>query len=282
MVEFKLIKCDTCGSNGRPVLKIDEFDIFECNNCGLRYVNPQPSQEYLKNFYSENYYDNYSPGGYLETESQVKGFWKDQLEELEKNYDKREANLLEIGSACGLFLKYCRERGWENISGVELSEWSSKYASDNFNLNVQSGDINDISLEDKSYSIIVMWATIEHLREPRKTVAKIHKLLKPGGVLILNTGNDEPVYRPLSTGYSMWYHVPEHLYFYNSKAILILLQQLGYININIVKDKLYLKEIMHLILSKIKKMLLFSDQINNRSDFGKLMTISGYKPEEST
>jgi len=73
-----------------------------------------------------------------------------------------------------------------------------------------------------------MWATIEHLRKPRATVEKLFHMLKPGGMFIFNTGNDQKYLRYLSSGYSMWYDLPGHLFFYNPRSIKVLLKFTGF------------------------------------------------------
>lgn len=279
-MDFITIKCNTCGSKlSRKVLDINKFTICECKQCNLRYLNPQPTQKYLKHFYSENYYSDYVAGGYLSIENHIKEFWTKHLNVIEKKFDKNNAQLLEVGSACGLFLKQCKDRGWNNIMGVEFSDWSSEYARNILNLDVRTGDLTNIKIKENHFDIIVMWATIEHLSEPKENIDKIYKLLKTGGVLILNTGNDEFFYRLLSTGYCMWYNVPEHLYFYNSQTIKTLLKNAGFLQISIEKDEIPLKQIIMQLLFKLKTWIMNPKRLKERSDFGKLMTAYAYKQD---
>lgn len=133
-------------------------------------------------------------------------------------------------------------------------------------------------LEENQFDVIVMWATIEHLRFPKNTLTKVFKLLKPGGLFVFNTGNDSKIFRWAVTGYSMWYDVPGHLFFYNPQSIRFLLQTIGYKNIKINKDKINFNILWRLIAHKILDVILNSPSLKKRANFGKLMTISAYKP----
>ena len=64
---MKEINCNLCGQNDTKLLFKSKdrrvntknktiFSVVQCKNCGLVYVNPQPSYEELKEFYGENYF----------------------------------------------------------------------------------------------------------------------------------------------------------------------------------------------------------------------------------
>jgi len=94
--------------------------------------------------------------------------------------------LLEIGCACGFLLVAARERGFA-VQGVEMSAWAAAYARDTYGLDVRTGSIEALGLPAASYEVVVMADVIEHLVDPRQTVREIHRLLRPGGRLVVLT-----------------------------------------------------------------------------------------------
>lgn len=49
-------KCLVCNEEGFFIKKLDKYDIWKCESCGLEYVYPMPTEQELNNFYS-NYTD---------------------------------------------------------------------------------------------------------------------------------------------------------------------------------------------------------------------------------
>jgi SAM-dependent methyltransferase len=94
--------------------------------------------------------------------------------------------LLEIGCACGFLLVAARERGF-TVQGVEMSAWASSYARDTYGLDVKTGRLETLNAPAASYDAVVMADVIEHLPDPRTTLHHIHRVLRPGGRLLLLT-----------------------------------------------------------------------------------------------
>jgi 2-polyprenyl-3-methyl-5-hydroxy-6-metoxy-1,4-benzoquinol methylase len=278
---FKEIVCDSCSSDKRKiVIKINDFNVVECINCGLRYVNPQPTEEFFKMYYSEKYYDgSYDDGykDYLGDEGEFSNEWNERIDELEKlcEINNLERKVLEIGCGPGLFLKLIAERGWKS-TGVEYSDWAAKYAKNDLGLEVTSGNIFDLNAESNSFDFVVMWDTIEHLRNPRETLSEIHRILKPKGILQLTTGQVADLHEILSPGYSMWYVPPAHLFFYSNRSMKYLLESIGFINVKINTDKLSIKSYIYLMVTKI---LYYLKQYDNkkRAERGSLMKATAIK-----
>ena len=61
------IKCDLCGSAKHDILFAqtdifhnstkEEFNMVECEDCGLNFLNPRPTQDEIGKYYSEQYGD---------------------------------------------------------------------------------------------------------------------------------------------------------------------------------------------------------------------------------
>ncbi len=125
--------------------------------------------------------------------------------------------LLEIGCAVGFLLRAARERGFDAV-GVEMSEWASGVARDEYGLDVRSGRIEDMDFADASFDVVVLADVIEHLTEPRRTVQEIGQVLKPGGRLLLLTPDAGSVVARAAG--SRWWGLLDDHYFYFSRSSL--------------------------------------------------------------
>jgi 2-polyprenyl-3-methyl-5-hydroxy-6-metoxy-1,4-benzoquinol methylase len=125
--------------------------------------------------------------------------------------------LLEIGCACGFLLVAARERGFA-VQGVEMSAWASAYARDTYGLAVHTGTLEAARLPADSVDAVVLADVIEHLFDPRATLAEIHRVLTPGGRLLLLTPDiGSAVAR--AAGARWWGLLDDH-YVYFSRATL--------------------------------------------------------------
>lgn len=125
--------------------------------------------------------------------------------------------LLEIGCACGFLLVAARERGW-TAQGVEMSAWASGYARETLGLAVHTGTLEAAALPAGHFDAVVLADVIEHLVEPRATLAEIHRVLRPGGRLLLLTPDVGSLMARLA-GPRWWGLLDDH-YFYFSRATL--------------------------------------------------------------
>jgi len=129
----------------------------------------------------------------------------------------RGGRLLEIGCASGFLLLAARERGFAT-QGVEMSAWASAHAREQYGLDVRSGRLEDLNLPAATYDVVVLADVIEHLHDPRRTIQHIHRVLRPGGVLLLLTP-DVGSLTARVLGRRWWGLLDDH-YFYFSRATL--------------------------------------------------------------
>lgn len=246
---METIPCNTCGqssfrflhSKNSPLGEI--FTIVSCETCGLVQVNPQPNLEAVKKYYDDSYFTQRTERGYdnyysSELRKEISRVFQMNLHDLDfftwegerklqNQTSKKPLSSLDIGCAAGYFVAYMKERGYE-AKGIEIADGPVRFARETLGLSIFQDNFLewDKGFQNK-FDVITLWATIEHLHQPKETLEKIKKHLLPGGILILSTCR----YGFLAkwNGLNWRYlNVPEHLYYYSFSGLKKLLVSLGY------------------------------------------------------
>ena len=98
-------------------------------------------------------------------------------------------DVLDVGVGRGETLMAAKEMGWK-VEGVEPSESFAKYAADRTGAHIWRGPIEQMSIPDSEFDVVILAAVLEHLYNPNEIMAKISKVLKPGGLLFLDVPNE--------------------------------------------------------------------------------------------
>jgi 2-polyprenyl-3-methyl-5-hydroxy-6-metoxy-1,4-benzoquinol methylase len=215
------INCIVCGSRDAGVLwEKDGFSYNICPDCGLVYLNPQPSSGELENFYNNSYRVNIRR--YLGRKKK----WFEIIKMLGKYSNGKD--MLEIGCSYGLFLKIAKDRGF-NVKGIEISHDAADYARKNYGIDVESGDLNQaMGRIENNFDFICMWHTIEHLKKPDDTLFRVRRLLKDDGILVLTTPNFKSLPARKMGMFWEWVNPPKHLFLFSMETISGLLKKQGY------------------------------------------------------
>lgn len=172
--------CNLCGETRWQTLEeVGGTRVVRCC-CGLVFLWPQPSKSSLKQAYDAAYY---RP-------------WEDQVRLREIIWRKRmdqvaalgpPGRLLDVGCGTGTFLRQAKSHGWE-VVGTELSHAGAEAARAQ-ELTVHKGEIWEAEFPAASFDVVTCWHVIEHVGDPRRVAQEIHRVLRPGGWLLLATPN---------------------------------------------------------------------------------------------
>jgi len=104
---------------------------------------------------------------------------------LNKLYPFR-GKIIEIGSSFGYMLDAFRRDNW-SVLGVEPDRHAARYASNKLGIETINSTLEAAKLPSESTDVVVILHVIEHVPDPVGTLREIHRILKPGGHLILET-----------------------------------------------------------------------------------------------
>jgi SAM-dependent methyltransferase len=186
------LSCRICLShNLTPLYEKNGFTLDKCLHCGLVQVRNTPSKSELSACYDQNFFDEaygtlMQDPGRQRTEYKKFNYRWDEIEKKTKGAGK----VLDIGCSFGFFLDAARRRGWE-CHGLEIAECAASYARSRFGLPVVNVPLEEADFAPESFDVVTLWNVIEHLPDPAAVVRDIYKILKPGGVVVLTTGDVE-------------------------------------------------------------------------------------------
>lgn len=230
-MDTKIESCVVCQSKDfAHLFKVGQFENFSCKSCQLQFLNPQPSNERLREIYSEHYF---LPVDSAETDYLKRQTAKMYMDVLKKSVPELPGKqLLEIGCGKGNFLLEAQACGMD-ISGIEFSQFSVDEANEKLKGKfVSAGEIYDFNFGDRRFDVIVASDVIEHVRNPALFVEHVVKVLKPGGVFYCTT--------PSLTSWSAklmgknWVeYKEEHLYYFAPDSIFRLFKNAGFKNLTV-------------------------------------------------
>jgi SAM-dependent methyltransferase len=227
-------------------------DILQCASCKAVFLSAERREVAAESLYSEGYFterDAYffhdgvaDDGG---EESPHIADFRAGLDLVEAHVDPR-GTLLDVGCATGSFLSLARERGWE-CRGVEVSAFAAARARQRSGCEVFCGTLEDAPFDGGSFDAVTMWDLLEHLPVPLRGLETARRLLRPGGVLLVNTPNEDSLLRRvarllyrgsggrITVPIDRLYH-PYHLYYFGAPTLARLFERAGF-DIVVMKTK---------------------------------------------
>ncbi len=232
-IRFEAVACALCGSGKfRVVAQVDRYEVtltvVRCRECAHVYLSPAPVEEDLGKLYDEDYYtDRGGKGSFTYADDRAvpevaalrAGARLLRIEELQP-----PGRLLELGCSFGAFLTEAARRGWA-VQGVDLSSFAVKHCLES-GLDVILGTLEGANLEPASADVVYLSETVEHLPDPRATIAAAARVLAPGGLIVLGTANHDSLAR-LLRGWWWGYYMPGHLQYFSANSLSRLLAEEG-------------------------------------------------------
>ena len=211
-------------------VSLQEFEIWECSNCTLRFTQNVPDVNTIGNFYqSENYisHSNTRKGIINNLYHIVRKLTLSNKRRLILSLTGlREGKLLDIGAGTGAFVRFMKNNGW-NVTGLEPDESARVQAQSINNIQLLASDIF-FDLPADSFDVITMWHVLEHVHDLDKYLEQLKKLIKLHGKVFIAVPN----YTSFDGSFygNSWaaYDVPRHLFHFSPLSLKNLFNRHGF------------------------------------------------------
>lgn len=226
------VMCPLC-AGPRPSRSLGEklgFQIVQCNDCGHIYVSPWLEPRAVKCVYDMSYWDALQLFvGSPRLKERVDFDYSNALAKLRRDVlpYMQGGRLLDVGCANGALVKRAEELGFRAM-GLEVSEEVADFARRTFGIEVIAGTLDEANLSPESFDCITMYDLVEHLINPRTYLREAFRLLRPRGLLVVETLNTDSL-NSQEQGLDWHYIMPvEHIHYFSELGLLKLLRDVGF------------------------------------------------------
>jgi SAM-dependent methyltransferase len=207
----------------------EQYEIWECDNCGLRFTQDIPSAGEISKYYKSGNYVSHSDtkeGIINKLYHRVRNITLKGKRNLVMNTaGVRKGSILDIGCGTGAFLHTMKKAGWD-VTGLEPDQDARRIARERYSIDALPSD-RFFELPVSKYNIITMWHVLEHVHQLHDYIQHIKSMLIKNGHLLVAVPN----YRSFDAGHyrALWaaYDVPRHLYHFSPESMNVLMKVHG-------------------------------------------------------
>lgn len=228
---YETVTC-VCGSDDCTTVieRVPSGRLVRCNVCGMHYSNPRLLDWIIKDAVGKNLYVQVDEDKVKEPDTLWKTF-EFRLKVLNKHAPAR-GTLLDVGCYAGFFLKMARDAGWE-VRGVEPKVGGVNYAREKLGLTVDIGTLEEVGYEAEQFDALGLFEVIEHVPDPNSTLGEASRVLKPGGLVFVETPTINNKFMKILRG--RWRHfIGSHFWFFSEQTLASLLEKHGFEPLEVV------------------------------------------------
>jgi 2-polyprenyl-3-methyl-5-hydroxy-6-metoxy-1,4-benzoquinol methylase len=243
--------CDLCGSTvfeperrSRDLVErmvAGVHQLVRCRGCRLCFLDPRPRPDQIGRLYP----DDYTP--HADRQVRRPGRWQ----RLAGSRDARpsavgrlmvrtgqnmtfrpippwigDGVILDVGCGNGAFLDTMKQLGW-TTHGCDAVPAACEVASRKGH-DVRQGSAEALDYPDESFDVVYLNHVLEHTFSPRRALAGIWRVLKPGGQVVLGVPNYGGLQMRILGRYSTALDLPRHLYQFERRTLRRYLGEAGF------------------------------------------------------
>ena len=212
------------------------LSVYRCLRCGLialDFDSDRENREEIHNFWWEKtWLDTYSS-----FKEKMNLNYIEKLRFFENKIHGRK--ILDVGCGCGFFLSVAKKGGWDTV-GVDISQPATDYAKNILGLEVLHSTVSETNFPNDYFDLITMWDVLEHLDNPSGVMNELRRILKPKGLLVIETPNVlslthliAHISYKLSFGKFIYFvkkiYIPSHLFYFSKRTLVNMLRRSGFI-----------------------------------------------------
>lgn len=212
------MRCDCCGSGEWNALFTENgIRLGQCPDCDLLSIEDVPETGTRMTELEDGHYAGtkkvLEAGKQLEAERVLEDQFRAYVELAQKYVPA--GSWLDIGCGAGLLLSLAQQAGYTG-EGIELNADRRAAAAEVTGLPMHGVPVEDAHFADESFDVISLINVFSHLTSPSATFTELHRILKPGGVLVMATGE---MTAGIEKSHMYNWNLGDHLYFLGDRTM---------------------------------------------------------------
>ena len=249
MNNYRLTRCALCDQElGRALFsandpyldRADQFNVIECEGCGLVRTRNLPHQDDLSTWYDQHYARFHSGSSEVApappanpSPSLLKKWVLGPLKKILRidyppfviSHISPQGRILEVGCGTGDILLALKEKGAE-VQGIEPHSDLAAIARKR-GLVIHNSYFEDWDNFSTPFDQIIFSFTLEQIEDPVNALRLSRKYLTPNGKITILCPNLNAITRFLFRGNWFMWHLPYHKYFFSPKTMTKVLDHVG-------------------------------------------------------
>ncbi len=227
--------CHLCQSEqSRELFENNGHRYVRCRRCGLiaraDIESAQAASEYQSDLYQQQ-----QSSHDLERRSAI---FRPALDELAAL--RQPGRLLDVGCGDGLFLKLAADQGWQS-HGIELSPMAVQQARRRLggpDGRIICDEVGQAHFSDGYFDVVTLFNVLDQVTRPMDQLREIHRVLKPGGLLIVRVPNAAFHVTLLRRWSALAPQLVVHLYSFSASTLRAALERAGFGAIRVTNSPL--------------------------------------------
>lgn len=196
--------------------KPGDFTLARCADCGLVMTRPRPAPAALALYYAGAYSGEDHQRRVKKPERGDAG-----LPRLINGYRlgvmsrvrplTPEDRVLDVGCNRGSFLWLARERSGCALAGVDIDQGSLDEAMCRDVADYRAGSLREVGFEAERFTVVCFFESLEHTPDPLSDLREAWRLLRPGGLLVVEVPDFGGWWRVVFGRYWLPLLLPQHL-----------------------------------------------------------------------
>lgn len=221
------MSCPICDCTSTRLFQAHDIWIRGCDGCDHRFAELNPGTEHLDAVYGDTYFFGGGAGyaDYLASADELRSRGRFYGELLKRHL--APGRLLDVGAAAGYVLAGLCDTGWQGV-GVEPNLTMVNHARAELGLEMHRGALEELDLDD-AFDAVVLIQVLPHLHDLRTGAAAVARLVRPGGLCLVETWNRESVAARAFGRHWHEYSPPSVLHWFSPEGVAGLFARHGFV-----------------------------------------------------
>ena len=187
------------------------YDVVICERCGFAFADNIPDQAFFENYYKEMSKKTFYIKSKVFKKEKNSNYEKEMNKRLAYSFDRfkkflnKEDRILDLGCYTGELMKILKDNDYNNLIGVDPSDYAVQVAKQRYGIKVIKASIFDDLKKLGRFDFIIINHVLEHIKNLNEFLKKVKNMLNSDGKIYVETPDADNFFISQSNKY-----LPEH------------------------------------------------------------------------